>query len=329
MDLPSLRDLGELRIIALLEQALGTSPNTVIGFGDDVSAVRLPSGKVGVLKTDMLVGSTDIPPGMTMRQAARKAVVANVSDLAAKGVKPLAGLVALGLPAYMTKHHIQEIAAGLSRGAKEYDFHLVGGDTNESKDLTITIALFAIASPRQVIRRSGAKVGDIVAVTGEFGSTSAGLKAVLKERKAPQKLPKPLYDAVYNPRAQLDLGLKLASSGALTSSIDSSDGLAWSLHELSEKSRVGILIDRVPISKAAMHFARRYGYRPNDLALFGGEEYHLVVTVRPERFVSLRRATRGKLISIGVVTSKRPGVMLEQRGELISIPRKGWEHFKR
>jgi thiamine-monophosphate kinase len=328
MDLPSLRDLGELRIVDLLERALGRSPSTVIGFGDDVSAIRLSRGKVGVLKTDMLVGSTDVPPGMMMRQAARKAVVANVSDLAAKGVRPLAGLVALGLQRSLTKHDVQQIAAGLASAAGEYGFHLVGGDTNESEDLTISIALFAMANRGQMVLRSGARVGDVVAVTGKFGSTSAGLKAVLEKRRKPRELPKQLYDAVYNPRAQLNLGVRLASSRALTSSIDSSDGLAWSLHELSEKSHVGILIDRVPVSRAALQFASRYGYRPNDLALFGGEEYNLVVTVKPERFESLRRAVRGRLTSIGTVTSKRPGVMLELKEELIDIPRKGWEHFR-
>ncbi len=86
-----LKALGELGIIRILEKALGTSPLTVVGFGDDISAVKLTKNHIAVLKTDMLVGSTDIPPGMTMKQAARKAVVANVSDLAAKGIRPLAG----------------------------------------------------------------------------------------------------------------------------------------------------------------------------------------------------------------------------------------------
>ncbi len=326
--MPSLRDLGEVGVIAILERALGTSALTMVGFGDDVSAVRLDRRQVGVLKTDMLVGSTDVPPGMTMRQAARKAVIANVSDLAAKGVRPLAGIVALGLPAGLTERDVREMASGLAQGAREYGFPLVGGDTNEAKDLTITIALFAIARAGRLVLRSGAKASDIVAVTGEFGDTAAGLKALIDERKRPTQLPRQFYKAVYNPRAQLDLGLRLAASGAVTSSIDSSDGLAWSLHEIAKSSRVGIVLDTIPVSLAAKKFADQYDYRAKELALYGGEEYHLVVTLKRNRFAAASRAAKGKLRPIGVVTRGMRGVRLKEAGKEIVIEKKGWEHFK-
>lgn len=232
--LRSLREIGELEIVRMLERTLQTRKHVVVGYSDDISAVKLPRGKVAVLKTDMLVASTDIPRGMTMRQAARKAIVANVSDFAAKGVPPLAGMVALGLPARLTDRDIREIASGLQDASREYRFPIVGGDTNESKDLTISVALFAISDRRQLVLRTGARPGDVIAVTGMFGDTSAGLKGLLERKISPLRLPRPLYQAVFQPRAQLDLGLRLARSGALTSSIDSSDGLAWSLHELSD-----------------------------------------------------------------------------------------------
>jgi thiamine-monophosphate kinase len=328
-ELPSLRDLGELEVIQLMERSFGTNRKTVVGFGDDVSAIKLFDNRIAVLKTDMLVGSTDVPPGMTMRQAARKAVIANVSDLAAKGIQPLAGLVALGLPRSLTKQDIQAIAAGLGGAAREYRFPIVGGDTNESKDLTISIALFAIARRRMLVLRSGARVGDIVAVTGEFGAASAGLKALLKHRLRPNSLAPALSRAVYRPRAELDLGLALAASSALTASIDSSDGLAWSLHQLSQASNIGIEINHVPVSKSARDFAARYHYKAKDLALYGGEEYHLVVTVKPNRFNLARRVAHGRLWPIGVVSPKRNGVRLKETGGYSEIPMRGWEHFKR
>ena len=311
-----------------MEQALGTSVLTVVGFGDDISAVRLSKEQVAVLKTDMLVGSTDIPPGMTLKQAARKALVANVSDLAVKGVQPLAGVVALGLPASLSKRDVKDIASGLARTARGYGFPLVGGDTNEAKDLTISIALFALANRRRLVLRSGARPGNIVAVTGNFGDTAAGLKALLEKKMHPSQLARPLYEAVYNPRAHLELGLKLAASGAITSSIDSSDGLAWSLHELSRSSRVGIRLDTVPVSKAAMKFADLYGYDEKALALYGGEEYHFVVTLRRSRFEAASRVSNGRLKRIGSVTQEFRGVRLREDGREIVIARKGWEHFK-
>jgi thiamine-monophosphate kinase len=306
-----------------VERSLGTSRRAVVGFGDDISAVRLSNHQLAVLKTDMLVGST----GMTMRQAARKAVVANVSDLAAKGARPYVGLVALGLPATLTRPDVLEIAGGLSAGAKEYRFPIVGGDTNESKDLVISIALFGLIDERKMILRSGAKVGDLVAVTGEFGSASAGLRAVLDRKVRPEKLPRELAQALYRPTAELDAGLRLASTGAITASIDSSDGLAWSLHELSRMSNVGIRVEAVPISKAARQFAVRYAYDAQNLALYGGEEYHLIVTVKPTLLRIAQKAARGRLKAIGVVTKRYEGIRLATKGGDIKVRMKGWEHF--
>jgi len=323
----TLASLGEAQIIQIMERAFGESSRAVVGFGDDVSAVRLSPGKIAVLKTDMFVGSTDLPPGMTLRQAAWKAVVANVSDLAAKGVRPMAGLVALGLPRSLDKSDVEEIARGLSQAARIYGFPLVGGDTNESEDLTISIALFAVAVNRRLMLRTGARVHDVVAVTGEFGSTSAGLQSVLNFKVPRRKVAQSLYDAVYRPKARLDLGIRLAASRAVTSSIDSSDGLAWSLHQLSKLSRVGILIDDIPVSKAARDFALRHGLRANDLALYGGEEYELVVTISPRKLSRAFRAAKG-LRKIGCITDKFSGVRMKVDGRIVAVKNKGWEHFR-
>jgi len=248
--------------------------------------------------------------------------------LAVKGVRPLAGVVALGLPANLSKQDVRDIASGLARTAREYGFPLVGGDTNEAKDLMISIALFALARRRQLVLRSGARPDDIVAVTADFGDTAAGLKALLEKKMRPSQLARPLYEAVYNPRAQLDLGLKLAASGAISASIDSSDGLAWSLHELSRSSHVGIRLDTVPVSKAAMKFADLYGYDGKALALYGGEEYHLVLTVQRSSFAAASRMANGRLKPIGAVTQEFRGVRLRDNGKEIAVARRGWEHFK-
>jgi thiamine-monophosphate kinase len=312
-----------------MERAFGISRRTVVGFGDDVSVVRFPNHQLAVLKTDMLVGSTDVPSGMTLRQAARKAVVANVSDLAAKGARPHAGIVALGLPRTLTRKGVQEIAYGLSGAAREYGFPLVGGDTNESKDLVISIALFGLNHARKLMLRSGAKVGDIIAVTDEFGSASAGLRAVLDRRISPEKLPVALSRAIYHPNAELDVGLRLASTGAITACIDSSDGLAWSLHQLSQMSKVGMRVEAVPISKAARNFAVRFGYDALDLALYGGEEYSLIVTVKSAQLRAVQNAAGGRLKSIGVVTKESEGLRLVRADGDIKIRMDGWEHFRR
>src|SRR5256712_13956886 len=129
--------LSEREIIEVLRRRFDFSPALPLGFEEDVAAYSLSPQKLVVLKTDMLVGSTDVPPGMTLRQAARKSVVSTVSDFAAKGVQPRGLLVSLGLPPPVRLSSVKEIALGLKGGANEYGCRILGGDTSETDDFVI------------------------------------------------------------------------------------------------------------------------------------------------------------------------------------------------
>jgi len=323
--LKSVEELGERKIIDIILKHLEPMPNMPVHFGDDVSAVDIGSGKLAVIKTDMLVGKTDVPPEMSLMQAARKAVVMNVSDLAAKGVKPIALLASIGVPRGLRKRDIQQIGEGLNKGAREYDSYILGGDTNEASDLVISCATFGIGEKNRLMLRSGAKPGDIVAVTGSFGKTAAGLKILLQNLSAQSRIRKTLVDSVLMPRARLQEGLALAKTGAVTSSIDSSDGLAWSLHEISRASHVGFLIERLPIAEEARQLAEMHKLDPIELSLYGGEEYELVVTVKPKLWK--RVSKKVSLIRIGR-TTKEKTLVLKVRMKAFPIEAKGWEHFK-
>jgi len=144
------------------------------------------------------------------------------------------------------------------------------------------------------MRRSGAKPRDLVAVTGLFGKTASGLKILLQTLSAPPKIKKELADAILMPQARLKEGLALAKTNAITASIDSSDGLAWSLHEISSAS---------------------------NLSLYGGEEYELVVTVKPQLWERAEKAVRqigGALIKIGRVTEEKR-LLLKREEETIAL----------
>jgi len=326
-----LKDLGERKAIELILERLEKMPHMPIPFGDDVSAYPLDGKRLLVLKADMLVGKTDVPKGMSLWQAARKAVVMNVSDCAAKGVKPLVMLVSLGMPKNTTQKEVEEIASGLNAGAREYGAFIIGGDTNEASDLIISLSVFGLARKDHVMLRSGAKPGDVVAVTGPFGKTSAGLKILLEGCKASKDVRSSLLEAVYMPKARLKEGLTLSVTGAVTSAIDSSDGLAWSLHELSKASGVGFLIENVPVAHEAAKFAEMNGFDMLDLALYGGEEYELVLTIKPNLWDKAEKAVRsvdGCLIKIGSVTAERQ-IILEVKDEKRVIEPRGWEHFRK
>ncbi|MEM2912488.1 MAG: thiamine-phosphate kinase [Candidatus Bathyarchaeia archaeon] len=323
--------LGERRIIEILQNHFDIMPEMSIPFGDDVSVVNIGDGRIAVLKMDMLVGETDVPSGMSLWQAARKAVVMNISDFAAKGVKPMALLVSLGLPKKLKKKDIEDVGRGLNAGAREYGAYIIGGDTNEASDLIISLSVFGIAEEGEVILRSGAKPNDIVAVTGFFGKASAGLRILLEKVKAPKGISAVLTEAVLMPRARLKEGLALRQSGAVTAAIDSSDGLAWSLYEIAKASHVGFLIDNPPVAPEARKFAEINSLDPLELAFYGGEEYELVLTVKPRLWDKAKEAVRkagGNLIRIGRVTTEK-GVILEFDGEKRVIEPRGWEHFRK
>ncbi|UCH37720.1 MAG: thiamine-phosphate kinase [Candidatus Bathyarchaeota archaeon] len=321
-------DLGERRVIELLQTYLDPFPQQAIPFGDDVAAVSLDNDRVAVLKTDMLVGDTDVPPGMTLRQAARKAVIMNISDFAAKAVQPTAVLVALGLPKHTVQEDVENIGCGLNEAVREHGAYIVGGDTGEAPCLVISCMVYGVATKSQLIPRSGAHPGDILAVTGAFGNTSAGLKLLLDPCTAESKAK--FLDAVYLPKARLQEGLALGQTHTVSAAIDSSDGLAVSLYELQKQSHVGFELSTVPIDEDVVKFADANQLDPVDLALYGGEEYELVVTVRPEGWTKACHAIHGvggELIAIGTATGKQD-IMLCQPGVDRKIRYKGWEHFK-
>jgi thiamine-monophosphate kinase len=323
--------LGEHEIIKRMIEKFTAMPDIAVSFGDDVSAVPIDGETVAVLKTDMLVKQTDVPKAMTAYQAARKAVVMNVSDFASKGVQPTAILVALGLPKGTNAATVDEIACGLNDGAQEYGTFIIGGDTSQACDLIISLNVYGTAKKTDLMLRSGAKPGDIIAVTGTFGKSATALHYLLNPAlKVPPNMQKNLKDNVLMPKAKLKEGLALVQSKAVSASIDSSDGLAWSLHEIARMSNVGFVVDNLPIADTVHLISELNSLDPIELALYGGEEYELVITVKSDMWnaaESAIKAAGGKLWPIGKITLKKEYI-LEIAGEKLPIEPRGWEHFK-
>jgi thiamine-monophosphate kinase len=326
--------LGERGVIDLIwsvikkEGGSQSLKELVLPPSDDASALRLEDGRYLVLKTDMFVRRTDAPKGMRHRQMGAKAVTINISDLAAKGAWPFAFLFSLGLPRNYQQRNVRSLISGINAAALEYGAPVLGGDVGEAKDLIV--AGFAVGFSKHLVMRSGASLGDIVAVTGPFGDTAAAYKILLSGMRAPQQLRRTICRSIYEPRARLEVGVALAESGLVTSSMDSSDGLAFTLNELARSSNVGFTIEDLPISKSASKFASLHRLSPEDLALFGGEEYEIVVTVKKEAWDMALKAAKnvgGDLIRIGKVVSGRKVVLIKGLKETL-IPSKGWEHLK-
>ena len=323
-------DVGERALIQRIMKHLTPLPGMPIPFWDDASALSLGDGRALVVNTDMLVWKTDIPVGMTPFQAARKAVVMNVSDLGAKGVQPTAFMPSLGIPEDYPVDDAEELAKGFEAGAREYGCHVVGGDTNEACDVIISGSAFGITDEKRImLRAGGAKPGHILATTGYFGLTSVGFTYLIGGIEPQADVKKPALDAVYMPKAHVVEGVALSKTGAVTSCMDSSDGLSVSLYDLRRSIGYGFIVDDPPIHSLALKFAERKGLDPVSLAFNGGEEYELVFTYSPGSESKIRKALSSvgcELVKIGVVSEGKE-IVNKRQDKLIPVKKGGWNHF--
>ena len=184
---------------------------------------------------------------------------------------------------------------------------------------------------KHLIRRKGTKPGDIVAVTGEFGYTGALFAAILHGYKEPNQLVEVIQQKALRPRARFLEGQTLAKEEVVSAAIDSSDGLAWSLHELSTASRVGFHIDDLRIPETCREFAESNELDPVEFVLYGGEEFELVVTIPVKLWSEAQKAVENKgghLLRIGKAIEE-PLKILTFEGEERIIEPRGYEHFSK
>lgn len=291
---------------------------------EDVEIFKLGKN-YGVIKIDTLVESTDVPPQMTPAQIAQKSIVAPVSDFASKGVKPLYGIVSVSLPKNYPRSKVIGLAKGFKTSSRRFGIKILGGDTNESKELVISVALFGIS--KKIISRHGAKKGDLIITTDSFGKTKAGLGILLHKNRAGKQFAKTAKNAVLLPTPRLSFGMLAAKY--LSSSMDSSDGLSTTLSEMAKKSRKKFVITHIPKDEKLDKFASENHLSSMDLVFNGGEEYEIVATVLPKNIKKLQKiakASKTKLIQIGHVHNGQ-GVFLQDKKKQTRMEDKGWSHF--
>jgi len=322
-------EIGERRLVELISSVLGVSDLNLLPHPDDAVAFKFED-KVVVAKTDAFVKSTDMPPGMTFYQAGWKTVVMNVSDFAAKGAVPKFFLTALCVPRDFKVKGIVDIMQGIKDAASQYDVTVLGGDTGEAAELVIAGFMIGTAKESYLVSRKGVSPGDLLAVTGDFGYTGAALKVLIDGLEAPPDLSKCFKDALFNPKARLKEGQALAKSGAVSACIDSSDGLLASLRELMHVNRVGFVITKLPFKPEVAEFAKINNISIEELVLNGGEEYELVLTVKPDKLECALKHVKevgGNLYVIGKAIEE-PKIVIKKDGEEEEIKGEGYQHFK-
>jgi thiamine-monophosphate kinase len=327
---------GEVELIARLADIFGAAPPGVaLGIADDCAALDLGTPDYLLWTVDTLVEGVHFDLAyMTLGQLGRKSLAVNLSDIAAMGGEPLYALLSLGWPPDRDLALALEFGEGLAACARDYGAAVIGGDTVSSPGgLAITLTVLGRVPKQEMLRRSGAKVGDLVYVTGLLGEAAAGLEILKRRLTMDQGMAEPLLRAHLEPRPQLIAGRLLAREGLASACIDLSDGAATDLLHICRLSRVGarLLAAAIPVSPGVRAAAWEMEQDPLALALKGGEDYQLLFTCPPARASHLAAAFEQAGLSppscIGEIVSGEEVVLITGETEKI-ISGGGYEHFR-
>lgn len=320
-----------------------------IGIGDDAAVVRHDRDSDFVITADLLVEDVDFrraysPPHLI----GHKALAVSLSDIAAMGARPRFCLLSVGVPrvVWRTKF-LDEFYKGFLALAEEHNVALIGGDVSQTRErIVIDSIVIGEVKRDQAVRRSGAKVSDIIFVTGALGGAAAGLrlfesgaryspcKKSLKRKSAKVDVRRSMMLRQLAPEPRVSLGEFLGRERMASAIIDVSDGLSSDLAHLCRASGVGARINAelIPVDERISHL-RHEDFRSNDsleLALHGGEDYELLFTARPREAHTLSEEIDGISITrIGEITSEAERIEIIQNSRVRLLKPRGFTHFQR
>jgi thiamine-monophosphate kinase len=320
--------MDEFGFISALLAPLAKGQKGALGLKDDAAVLGVPRGYELVVTKDALCEGVhfigDEPAGLI----ARKLLRVNLSDLAAMGAKPWGYFLALMLPASVGPAWLGDFAAGLGRDQKEFVIALMGGDTTCTKGpLSLSVTALGLVPSGKALRRSGAKKGDGIYVSGTIGDAALGLQVASFKLQA--ETCNFFLQRYRLPQPRLKLGQRLR--GIASACMDISDGLAQDLEHICTASGVGAEIDwpAVPLSSQARAALESIG-NPYEIVLAGGDDYELLFTVPPgaeRKLQAVAKSSEVPLTCIGRVVSGSGVRVLDAAQKEIMLARKGYRHF--
>ncbi len=331
----SVREVGEKRVVERFRRLAAPSlgSDVLVGPGDDAAVLTLSPGSLLLLACDMMVEGVHFRRDWASPwQIGWKAMVQNLSDIAAMGGEPRHAVASVGAPGDLAEEGVQEIARGLVDAAAKYGAALVGGDLVGSPGpLVVDVALTGRVEKDRVLLRRGAEPGDAILVTGALGAAGAGLEARLRGLSETPAVSRALR-AHHEPRPRLAEARAIAAARTAGAMMDLSDGLAEDLPRLCAESGVGarVYADRIPVDRCCAAVARELEADPLSLAVTGGEDYELLLTCRQEeaeKTVALvRRATGTQVTAIGEVLGDEDVLLTDADGSTRPLGA-GFDHF--
>ncbi len=333
--------LGEFGLIKHLTKNFPIkNASTEVSIGDDAAVIN-PEGKKVVVTTDTLAEGIHFNLGyVPLKHLGYKAVVANLSDIAAMNATPTQILVSLAVSNRFPVEALDEIYDGIYRACEKYGVDLVGGDTTSSQTgLVITITAIGLENDEKLVKRNGAKPNDLLVVTGDLGGAYMGLQILEREHSVylvnPNMQPEMEgYDYILErqlkPEARTDIKKTLEDLCIQpTSMIDVSDGLASEVLHLSDQSKVGFRLyeEKIPLDSLTISTAEEFNLNPVMCALSGGEDYELLFTIAPSDYEKMRNHPDFTVIGHAVEEEQGNYMVLRGSNELAQITAQGWDAY--
>ncbi len=335
--------LGEFGLIEHLTDTFKThqQSSTFLGVGDDAALIERDDKHYTVISTDMMVEGIHFDLMYSpLKHLGYKAVVTNLSDIYAMNAKPEQITVSIAISSKYSVEALSELYTGIKTACEFYGVDLIGGDTTSSpKGMALSVTAIGVVEKGKESLRSGAKMDDIVCVTGDLGAAYLGLQLLEREKQLylsqPETQPD-LEEATYLIERQLKPEANKAAYEYFektklvpTSMIDVSDGLASELFHIAKSSKVGIIIEesKVPLHPDTQEMALKFNIDPITCALNGGEDYELLFTVNPKDLEKVRYMP--DVFIIGDIVEEANGVKLfSTGGKLHPMKAQGWNHFE-
>ncbi len=315
-------DVGEQELLTAIGKVLsGAGPEVLVGVGDDAAVVRPGPGDL-VITTDAMVEGTHFDRTFTSaRDLGYKAVVVNLSDIAAMGASPRQAVCALTLTDAVDAAWTMELFGGMREACDEHALWMVGGNLARGREITVAVTVIGEVARGRAVTRSGAQVGDAVVVTGSLGGAAAGLQIAAGSATSWSPDERSALTRHFRPEARVGEGQGIAHAGA-TGMIDISDGLALDLSRLCRASGVAanILASSIPVHPAATL----------EQALAGGEDYELLAALAPAAVTSLAADLMerfGTRLSVIAEIGPGAGLTIEDAAGRRKLDPAGWDHF--
>jgi thiamine-monophosphate kinase len=334
-------DMGEFGLIDHLTKNIKIQQSTTVyGVGDDAAVIASTRNTVKVVTTDFLLEGVHFDLGyVPLKHLGYKAMVANISDVAAMNAKPQQVTVSIALSNRFPVEAVTELYEGIHAAANTYKVDIVGGDTTSSRTgLVISITAIGQAEAKEVVYRSGAKENDLLVVSGDLGAAYLGLQVLEREKQVFQVNPNAqpdlqpytyLIERQLKPEARTDIQTLLSELKVRPSSmIDISDGLSSEIIHLCKQSNVGCNVyeDKIPLDPQVISTCEEFNLDSTTVALSGGEDYELLFTIAAEDFPKIKGNPH--LTVIGHMTAEREGMHLITRANAkIPLVARGWSSF--